>query len=156
MNPPARAGKPGGEKVTPKISAKYADYTNFDGSPEVFSHKSDVLERHCTALGRDFDSIVRSANYNVAIGSTEKEVEDRLTQLEDRLGKHVGTDKAAAALENFRNVPAVGTPEQIVENLTAMKANGSSTASSTFPKLPTIDPESNCSSGKSSQRSPEP
>ncbi|WP_186629231.1 LLM class F420-dependent oxidoreductase [Rhodococcus sp. BP22] len=124
----------GGEKVTLKIAAKYADYTNFDGSLEAFSHKSDVLEGHCTALGRDFDSIVRSANYNVAIGSTEKEVADRLTQLEDRLGKYVGAEKAAAALENFRNVPAVGTPAQIVENLTALKAKGLSYGIFYFPE----------------------
>ncbi len=124
----------GGEKVTLKIAAKYADCTNFDGGLEAFSHKSEVLESHCTSLGRDFDSIVRSANYNVAIGSTEKEVADRLTQLEDRLGKHVGPDKAAAALDDFRNVPAVGTPEQIVENLTALKSKGLSYGIFYFPE----------------------
>ncbi len=124
----------GGEKVTLKIAAKYADYTNFDGGLEAFSHKSDVLESHCTAMGRDFDSIVRSANYNVAVGSTEKEVADRLTQLEDRLGKYVGADEAAPALEDFRNAPAVGTPEQIVENLTALKAKGLSYGIFYFPE----------------------
>ena len=36
----------GGEKVTLKIAAQYADYTNFDGSPEGFDHKSAILEAH--------------------------------------------------------------------------------------------------------------
>ncbi|HEX2403599.1 MAG TPA: LLM class F420-dependent oxidoreductase, partial [Acidimicrobiia bacterium] len=54
----------GGEKVTLKIAAKYARYTNFDGSPEGFTHKSDLLREHCATLGTDFDAIVRSANYN--------------------------------------------------------------------------------------------
>ena len=73
----------GGEKVTLKIAAEYADYTNFDGSPEGFAAKSAILEQHCKDVGRDFGSIVRSANYNVVIGETEKEVQDRLAWIED-------------------------------------------------------------------------
>ena len=34
----------GGEKVTLKIAAKYAQYTNFTSEPEGFKHKSDVLK----------------------------------------------------------------------------------------------------------------
>ena len=33
----------GGEKVTLKIAAKYAQYTNFSSEPDVFAHKSQVL-----------------------------------------------------------------------------------------------------------------
>ncbi len=43
----------GGEK-TLRIAAQHAQYTNFDGSPEGFAHKSAVLEQHCRDLGRDF------------------------------------------------------------------------------------------------------
>ena len=42
----------GGEKVTLRIAAEYAQYTNFDGTPEGFAHKSEVLAGHCDALGR--------------------------------------------------------------------------------------------------------
>ena len=35
----------GGEKVTLRIAAKYAQYTNFDGTLEGFTHKSELLER---------------------------------------------------------------------------------------------------------------
>ncbi|MCK0089436.1 LLM class F420-dependent oxidoreductase [Rhodococcus sp. F64268] len=114
----------GGEKVTLKIAAKYAQYTNFDGTPEGFTHKSDILREHCADVGTDFDAIVRSANYNVAIGRTESEVQDRLEQLRSRLEPIVGVDKADGALNAFRGMPAVGTPEQIVENLTALKKKG--------------------------------
>lgn len=34
----------GGEKKTLRIAAQYADYTNFDGTPEGFAHKSSVLQ----------------------------------------------------------------------------------------------------------------
>ncbi|GGG22580.1 LLM class F420-dependent oxidoreductase [Rhodococcoides trifolii] len=114
----------GGEKVTLKIAAKYAQYTNFDGTLEGFTHKSSILRGHCSAVGTDFDAIVRSANYNVAIGSTEAEVEERLRALEARMTDYVGAEKAAGALSAFRNLPGVGTPEQIVENLTALQKEG--------------------------------
>ena len=79
----------GGEKKTLRIAAKYADYTNFDGTPEGFVHKSEVLREHCERQGRDFDEITRSANYNVVIGETEKEVEDRLGWIRDQYTRPV-------------------------------------------------------------------
>lgn len=114
----------GGEKVTLKIAAEYADYTNFDGTLDGFTRKSELLRGHCTTVGRDFDAIVRSANYNVAIGTSEAEVEDRLRHLEERLAKIVGAEKAAGALDEYRGLPGVGTPEQIVENLTTLRSAG--------------------------------
>src|SRR5581483_963099 len=68
----------GGEKKTLRIAAKYADYTNFDTTPETFRHKSEVLAQHCREVGRDFDTIVRSGDYNVVIGETEADVKDKL------------------------------------------------------------------------------
>jgi alkanesulfonate monooxygenase SsuD/methylene tetrahydromethanopterin reductase-like flavin-dependent oxidoreductase (luciferase family) len=114
----------GGEKVTLKIAARYADYTNFDGTLDGFTRKSDLLKGHCETVGRDFETIVRSANYNVAIGTSEAEVADRLKQLEDRLSGYVGAEKAAGALDAFRGLPGVGTPEQIIDNLTKLKNEG--------------------------------
>ena len=67
----------GGEKKTLRTAAKYADYTNFDGTPETFAAKSAILAGHCADVGRDFDAIVRSANYNVVIGRDAAEVERR-------------------------------------------------------------------------------
>ena len=51
----------GGEKVTLKIAAKYAQYTNFDGTLDGFRHKSALLADHCRDVGTDYDAIVRSA-----------------------------------------------------------------------------------------------
>ncbi|MGX7728222.1 LLM class F420-dependent oxidoreductase [Rhodococcus sp. 2H158] len=124
----------GGEKVTLKIAAKYAQYTNFDGTPEGFAHKSEILRGHCADVGTDFDAIVRSANYNVAIGRTEAEVQERLDALRARLEPYVGPEKADSALDAFRGLPAVGTPEQIVENFTALKKQGMTYAILYFPE----------------------
>ena len=115
----------GGEKVTLRIAAEYADYTNFDGSPEGFDHKSDLLRGHCADVGRDLDSIVRSANYNVVIGENEAEVEDRLAFYGDLLRRGgVAGSKVEEQVASLRTQPAVGTPEQIVTMLTGMEAKG--------------------------------
>jgi F420-dependent oxidoreductase-like protein len=124
----------GGEKVTLKIAARHAQYTNFDGTLEGFRHKSSVLAGHCAEVGTDYDAIVRSANYNVAIGTTEAEVEDRLQQLRSRLEPIVGAEKAEGALGAFRGLPGVGTPEQIVEKLSALQDEGMSYGIFYFPE----------------------
>ena len=64
----------GGEKVTLKIAAKYAKYTNFSSEPDVFAHKSQVLADHCRDVGTDYDAIVRSSNFNAVIGESEADV----------------------------------------------------------------------------------
>ncbi|AOW94995.1 LLM class F420-dependent oxidoreductase [Rhodococcus sp. WMMA185] len=124
----------GGEKVTLKIAAKYAQYTNFDGTPETFARKSELLRGHCDTVGTDFDAIVRSANYNVAIGATEAEVEQRLETLKQRLTPYVGADAAEGSLAAFRGLPAVGTPEQIVEKLSSLEKQGMTYGIFYFPE----------------------
>ena len=126
----------GGEKVTLRIAAQYADYTNFDGSPEGFSHKSALLAEHCSTQGTDFGRIVRSANYNTVIGATEAEVSERLDTIEARVTPYLGVEGASAFMAEYRNGEAqgVGTPEQIVERLTAMKKRGLGYAIHYFPE----------------------
>jgi F420-dependent oxidoreductase-like protein len=51
----------GGEKVTLRIAATYADEWNVWGDPATLRQKSDVLERHCADIGRDPATIRRSA-----------------------------------------------------------------------------------------------
>lgn len=113
----------GGEKKTLRTAAQYAQYTNFDGSPEGFAHKSEVLRGHCADLGRDFDSIVRSANYNVVIGRDQAEVDERLSWIGEHYRKATPS-KAGSTLESFRTGPLVGTPEQIVETLRELEGLG--------------------------------
>jgi len=51
----------GGEKVTLRIAARYADEWNTWGGPDVLQQKGEVLERHCDKLGRDPGEITHSA-----------------------------------------------------------------------------------------------
>ena len=125
----------GGEKKTLRIAAKYADYTNFDGSPEGFAHKSEILKGHCDDLGRDYGEIVRSANYNVVIGRSEQELEDRFAWIREQfLAAGVPEDKADEQVQGLRTGPAVGTPEQIVEAFKALEQQGMTYAITYFPE----------------------
>ena len=51
----------GGEKVTLKITARWADEWNVWGTPETLEHKMRILDAHCESLGRDPKDIQRSA-----------------------------------------------------------------------------------------------
>ncbi len=114
----------GGERKTLRIAAQFADYTNFDGTPEGFRHKSAILAGHCRDVGRDYDSIVRSANYNVVIGRDAGEVEDRLSAVADRARPHLSAHRLESLVEGLRTGPLVGTPEQIVARLRGLEADG--------------------------------
>ena len=59
----------GGEQLTLRVVAKYASVWNFvGGDVDTFRHKNEVLNQHCTAIGRDPATIERSIqwpiNYN--------------------------------------------------------------------------------------------
>jgi F420-dependent oxidoreductase-like protein len=114
----------GGEKKTLRTAAKYANYTNFDGTPETFRHKSEILEQHCRDIGRDFADITRSADYNVIIGETEQDVRDRLDWLVDHYKKLVPEQQVQQYKHMFETGPLVGTPEQIVEKLRELEKLG--------------------------------
>ena len=125
----------GGEKVTLKIAAQYADYTNFDGSPEGFAHKSALLEEHCRNLGRDFSEITRSANYNTFVGATEAEVDDRKARVVDHFKKALGDSRGEAYARQMISTALAGTPEQIVEQLSGVRDLGLAYYIGYFPEL---------------------
>jgi F420-dependent oxidoreductase-like protein len=71
INLPRGARKPhpelwlggGGEKVTLKLVAQWADGCNFGGgNPDTLRQKIDVLRGHCEALGRDIGEITISTS----------------------------------------------------------------------------------------------
>ncbi|CAM5782802.1 LLM class F420-dependent oxidoreductase [Cellulomonas persica] len=113
----------GGERKTLRIAAEHAQYTNFDGTPEGFAHKSAVLAEHCAAIGRDPAEITRSANYNVVIGETQAEVDDKFAWIEEHLSLTI-PEKAASTTSDLRKGPLVGTPEQVVATLQELRGLG--------------------------------
>jgi F420-dependent oxidoreductase-like protein len=70
--PPLQARLPlliggGGERVTLKLVAKYADANNVGGGIEQVRRKEAVLLRHCEAVGRDPREIERTSGLGVVV-----------------------------------------------------------------------------------------
>ncbi len=124
----------GGEKVTLRIAAEYASYTNFAGTVDEFQHKSAVLRGHCDDIGRDFSEITRSSNFNTIVAATEGEADERLAAVVARLRPFVGDERADAIEADYRSSIAFGTPGQIVERLQERADHGLGYAIHYFPE----------------------
>lgn len=107
-HPPILIGG-GGEKLTLRTVAKYADIYNWwsHGTVEDFKIKLDVLKRHCEEIGRDYGEIEKSYSTDVIIGESEKEVQSLVKEL-----IRDGWTSQGELKEKL-----VGTPEQCIEQL---------------------------------------
>jgi F420-dependent oxidoreductase-like protein len=98
----------GGEQVTLKLVAKYADACNLDADRDILRHKLDVLRGHCETVGRNYDDIIRSTTVSVFPLQPGQDPEKATEQA--RATRHV-------SFEDYARVTVVGTPDQITEHL---------------------------------------
>ena len=98
----------GGEKKTLRVVAEHADYSNFGADPEVFAHKSSILEEHCDAIGRDFTEIGRTAISHVVLGESDADVDAKVK----RIAQDSGVDE-----ERVRSSFQCGTADPIIDRL---------------------------------------
>ncbi|AGN02375.1 putative F420-dependent oxidoreductase [Salinarchaeum sp. Harcht-Bsk1] len=100
----------GGEQLTLRVTAEYADMWNIPGSdPETYEHKLGVLKEHCENAGRDYDEITKTATITTMIRDTTEEAHEAY---ED----HLEASKAGPAdRDEFRGL--VGTPEEVAEGV---------------------------------------
>ncbi|MGN6607863.1 MAG: LLM class F420-dependent oxidoreductase [Jatrophihabitans sp.] len=112
----------GGERKTLRIAAQHAQYTNFDGTPEVFRRKSEILAEHCREVGTDFDAITRSANYNIIIAETEAAADAKLEWALQHYERYAPA--GLARVTEQLQTALKGTPEQIAEVLGEHGRNG--------------------------------
>jgi len=93
----------GGEQLTLRAVAKYADIWNIPGGTFAnYKHKLEVLRGHCDAIGRDYDEIVKSWSCeSIALAPTQAEAE------------------TIAAATPYSNNPITGDPERVAEQLQA-------------------------------------
>src|SRR5262249_40387507 len=80
-HPPIMIGG-GGERKTLRLVAKYADACNLFATPDL-AHKLDVLKRHCDDVGRDYDSILKTAYYPFNTSAGAPKILDDLRRLAD-------------------------------------------------------------------------
>ena len=115
----------GGEKVTLKLVAQYADACNVFGDLETIKHKFAVLKAHCEAVGRDYESIHRTAGAFCCIGETDEQARAKFPA--SLLGRPV----AAGAL--------IGSPKTIRQRLAELEAIGVQEVILGFPDILQLD-----------------
>ena len=105
----------GGEQVTLKLVAQYADACNLGGPPEQIAHKLDVLKRHCETAGRNYDDIIRSSSSNVFLLQPGEDAEKVTEKARSAIG---------ASFEEFRDQFVVGTADEVIASLRAKQDVG--------------------------------
>jgi alkanesulfonate monooxygenase SsuD/methylene tetrahydromethanopterin reductase-like flavin-dependent oxidoreductase (luciferase family) len=103
----------GGEKVTLKLVAQYADACNVLESPEGLERKFAILREHCLRAGRDFDSIRRTSASVCIFGDSDEEARAALPP---------GSEFAFPG--DLAGYGLIGTPETIRRRLAAYEAAG--------------------------------
>jgi F420-dependent oxidoreductase-like protein len=105
----------GGERVTMRIAARYADEWNTWGTPDVLQHKIKVLEQRCDEVGRDPSEITRSAQALLFLSDDE-------AFLERMRGTEIGRAAIVGTVDEVREVVAgyakAGVDELIVPDFT--------------------------------------
>ena len=97
----------GGERVTLKLVARYADACNIGGGLETVRRKEAILREHCQAVGRDHREIERTTGIGTVFIRDDRAEAERLFR---------------AAFERNRIAKVwddqpVGTPEDVAERL---------------------------------------
>jgi F420-dependent oxidoreductase-like protein len=123
----------GGEKLTLRVAARFADYTNFGGTVDEFVHKSEALAGHASDIGRDYDEIVRTSLFHVLVAESEADVQAKVDEYVGRIDALAGQDRAESARKSLLEGGLVGTPEQVVEQLRPWVEAGMSYAIGYFP-----------------------
>jgi len=108
--PPLQARLPlliggGGEQVTLKLVAKYADGNNVGGGIDLVRRKEAVLLRHCEAVGRDPSEIERTTGLGVVVIRDTRDEARRVFE-----GIFASNGRATP----WANQP-FGTPEDVAE-----------------------------------------
>jgi alkanesulfonate monooxygenase SsuD/methylene tetrahydromethanopterin reductase-like flavin-dependent oxidoreductase (luciferase family) len=99
----------GGEQVTLKLVARYADANNVGGGIEAVRRKETILLRHCETVGRDPAEIERTTGLGTVI---IRDSRDEARRVQAAIFERNGRAEA------WKDQP-VGTPEDVSERLAA-------------------------------------
>ncbi len=102
----------GGEKVTLKLVAQYADACNVSGDLATLEHKFAVIKEHCEAVGRDYNSIRRTTGTICIIADTDEEAIAKTPEL--------AKTRFGPAINNV----LIGSPDTIRKRIAAYEAAG--------------------------------
>ncbi|NGM70180.1 TIGR03560 family F420-dependent LLM class oxidoreductase [Natronolimnobius sp. AArcel1] len=105
----------GGEQLTLRLTAEYADWWNLPGvTPEQYEHKLSVLREHCENAGRDYDEIDTTVTIPTII---RDDTDDAHAVYEDLLEE---TDEDTTPRDEFRGL--IGTAEEVAAGIEEYQA----------------------------------
>lgn len=129
--PKGAAGPPplwiggGGEKVTLKLVAQYADACNVGGgNPDICRQKLEILRRHCEDVGRNYDEIIKSTSLDVLL---LEDGEDRDAAIE--------RNRQAWTTERFTNQFLIGGVDVVAERIEQLLESGIDYIIAYFPGI---------------------
>lgn len=115
----------GGEKITLKLVAQWADGCNFGGgNPDEIRHKIGVLRNHCETIGRDLNTITRSTSLNCFL-------------LEDGADPVAATaqTRKTTSYEEFSKGTFVCTAAQLIDRISQITGAGANYLITYFPRV---------------------
>ena len=101
-----------GERVTLKLVAQYGDACNLRADVDTVRRKLGVLREHCETVGRDYESVLKTAEFYVILGD-ERETSRVVKDTARRIGRdeafvrnewqeHIGdADAIAGVMEKY-------------------------------------------------------
>jgi F420-dependent oxidoreductase-like protein len=102
-----------GEKRTLRILSKFGDICNLDfnspGSPAIFKHKINILERHCEEFGRDPNEIKKTLHIPIHLENDEK----KAAVYRKKRGEWTLTGSASFIINRIQEYLDVGVEEFI-------------------------------------------
>jgi F420-dependent oxidoreductase-like protein len=129
--PKGAAGPPplwiggGGEKVTLKLVAQYADACNVGGgNPDICRQKLEILRGHCEDVGRNYDEIIKSTSLDVLL---LEDGEDRDAAIE--------RNRQAWTTERFTNQFLIGGVDVVAERIEQLLESGIDYIIAYFPGI---------------------
>lgn len=105
-HPPIMIGG-GGEKQTLRIVAQYADACNLFGGPKTIKAKLDVLKKHCSDVGRDYDKILKTSLATVVIAEDKEELTSALAEFRE----------PDVSDEELDEIVLYGTPDELAAKI---------------------------------------
>jgi F420-dependent oxidoreductase-like protein len=117
----------GGEQVTLKLVAKWAQACNVGGgNPDVIRQKLEILRGHCNDLGRNYDEITKSTNMNIVL-------------IDDGADPEAATEKIRATygwtLDQAHQNAVIGTADQVAARVQAAVDAGANYLITYFPRV---------------------
>lgn len=134
-HPPITIGG-GGEKLTLRVVARYADRCNLMGSVGTCRRKLDVLRDHCSSVGRDYEDIEKSLFSYIHLSRNKDDLERSMKNIYD---KSELSEPFVTWYKDSRQRMIVGTADECIEKIREFERTGFTFFILRFYQMPSVD-----------------